>query len=183
MHENRGRGKTIGSKRLSHLGKQTFGAGGNLAKHHKARLSGQLQQVGGKTHGGGIKETGAARDKRQVTHPDSIKGGVLAARRGVDHREFAPGFFGGFKGRGKPRRLHGFHGWPFGLPQITPCCCACLWVEVDYHGGLSGSLSGNGKVNSQRGFAGAAFLAHNHNGFHGGFPAILLSNYQDDKLC
>ena len=58
----------------------------------------------------------------------------FVAGRGINYRSRCPGICGGFKGWGKPRRLHGFNGWPLVLPQIAPCRRARLGVEVNHNG-------------------------------------------------
>jgi len=142
-------------------------------------LACELQQVSGEAHGGSIEETGAAWNQSEVRCPDGFKGGILAASRGIDHGEVCTCLGSGLEGDAKSGRLNGFHGRSLGLAQVAPSGGASLGIKVDHHGGFTGQLGGNSKVNGNRGFAGPSFLTNDNDGLH---SSTLPASSQNSKI-
>ena len=108
-----------------------------------------------------VGDRGSARDENEVGRPRGGERGRFGMGGGVD--EGVPDVVGagGFERRGEARRGDWNDGWRgFGVlrPAVLPCGGRGLRVEVDKEGFGVWEVGGDGEVEGEGGFAGAALL-------------------------
>ena len=114
-----------------------------------------------------VEEARPAGHEHEIRSPGGREGCSLGMGGGVDEGDGGTGFANGGEGVLQLRCVGRGDRGPFGVAELRPGARAGLRVQVDDGGAIAGFRGGAGKVQGERGLAGAAFLGDESNDAHG----------------